>query len=83
MLTAYSRGLAIASLFSVVLRFDLVFWYLLNHSSSFRRSWWFMAPTGCLQRGNRWVWEDSRGPHCNTDSVQLTDGPDLFPTVKT
>ena len=48
-------------LFSVVLRFDLVFWYLLDHSSSFRRSWWFMAPTGCLQYGNRWVWEDSRG----------------------
>ena len=77
MLSAYSRGL-----FSVVLRFDLVFWYLLNHSSSFRRSWWFMAPTGCLQCGNRWVWEDSRGPHWNTDSIQLADGPDLFPTVK-
>ena len=57
-------------------------WYLLNHRSFFRRSWWFMAPTGCLQCGNRWVWEDCRGPHCNTDSIQLPDGPDLFPTVK-
>ena len=28
------------------------------------------------------MWEDSRGPHCNTDSIQLADGPDLFPTVK-
>ena len=82
MLTAYSRRLAIASLFPVVLRFDLVFRYLLNHSSSFRRSWWFMAPSGCLQCGNRWVWEDSRGHHCNTDSIQLADAPNLFPTVK-
>ena len=61
MLTAYSRRLAIASLFSVVLRFDLVFWYLLNHSLSFRRSWWFMAPTGCLHCGNRWLWRTAVG----------------------
>ena len=82
MLAAHSKGLSSASQFSVVLRFDLVFWYLLNRSSYLRRSRWFMAPTGCLQCGNRWVWEDSRAPYCNTDSVQLADGPDLFPTVK-
>ena len=28
------------------------------------------------------MWKDSRGSHCNTDSIQLADGPDLFSTVK-
>ena len=43
-----------------------------------RCSWWF----GCLPCRKRLVWEDSRGPHCNTDSIQLADGPDMFSTVK-
>ena len=51
-LSAYSRGLAIASLLSVVLRFDLVFGHILNHK--------FVLSTLLVVHGPNWLpamWE--------------------------
>ena len=86
MLTASSRGLAIASLFSVVLRFDLVFWYLPNHSSSFRRSWWFMAQLVACNVGTAWCGRTAVGltvhrPRSTGGWTRLVSGKKIFGAV--
>ena len=76
MLTASATGLAFTRLFSVG-SFSGI-------SSSpvrpFDALGGWMVPTGSLQCGNRLVWQDSRGSHCNTDS--LPKDPTCFRRVR-